>query len=309
MNGSDLYDPAPARGWLPWGALAPILGLAFIIATQLAAYPLIEPLDGIDAAGSPTSTQGLLVLTLVPFGLLWLVVLGWVRFVERRPFTSIGLIGNRKARTFTTGVGIGVGSISLVVALIALAGGIHATGAPRAWATPSTLPGIALLLIGFAVQASVEELLFRGWLLSVLARKFNVLAAVIASSLLFALVHFTRGEPWLVNVNDFVFGLFACTWALRTRNILGVMGWHTGWNWLLAVGFGLPLTGLDVGIPALLVDLEPTGPGWLTGGAEGPEGSIVTFVCFAVAAAGSVLIGRKRRRAILDQPGKSSIAS
>ena len=44
-------------------------------------------------------------------------------------------------------------------------------------------------------------------------------------------------------------------------------------NGLLEVGFGLPLTGLDGGIPSMLVELKPTGAPWLTGAPQGPEGS------------------------------------
>ena len=119
---------------------------------------------------------------------------------------------------------------------------------------------IVLLLFTFALQSSVEELLFRGWLLSVLAKKFNVPVAVVVSSALFSLLHFSPRDHWLASVGTFLFALFACAWVLRTRSVLGIMGWHAGWNWLLAIGFGLPLTGLDVGIPALLVDLQPVGP-------------------------------------------------
>jgi hypothetical protein len=66
----------------------------------------------------------------------------------------------------------------------------------------------------------------------------------------------------------------------------------------------LPLTGIDVGIPALLVDLEPSGPTWLTGGAEGPEGSVLCLAVFSVATAWLLFAPRRP-----GQVGKSSIAS
>jgi UDP-glucuronate 4-epimerase len=44
--------------------------------------------------------------------------------------------------------------------------------------------------------------------------------------------------------------------------------------------YGLPVTGLDVGIPALLVDMQPVGPFWLTGGPQGPEASVVCLGYF-----------------------------
>jgi hypothetical protein len=39
------------------------------------------------------------------------------------------------------------------------------------------------------------------------------------------------------------------------------MGWHGGWNWMLAVGFELRVTALDAHLPALLVKLIPVGRG------------------------------------------------
>lgn len=44
---------------------------------------------------------------------------------------------------------------------------------------------------------------------------------------------------------------------------------------LLAVGFELRVTALDANLPALLVKLSPVGSDYLTGGIEGPEGSIL----------------------------------
>ncbi len=182
--------------------------------------------------------------------------------------------------------------------VIWMAGGLQFTGVAPAFSQPASLVPIALLLFTFALQSSVEELLFRGWLLSVLSKKFNVPIAVVVSSALFSLLHFNPRTHWLVSVGTFLFGLFGCAWVLRTRSVLGIMGWHAGWNWLLAVGFGLPLTGIDVGLPALLVDLQPVGPDWLTGGPQGPEASVVCFGYFILGIALMWL-----------QPGKSSIAS
>ena len=75
------------------------------------------------------------------------------------------------------------------------------------------------------------------------------------------------------------------------------MGWHAGWNWLLAVGFEVPVTGLDVHLPALLVKLTPIGPDALTGGAEGPEGSFLCSLFFAGASALLLWSPRRSREA------------
>ena len=298
MRSQDLFPAEPARGWIPWGALAPFLALVFVIATAFAGDGLISKFVNMSPEGIPLDSTALLAFTLVPFGFLLLLLVAWVRFVERRPLASIGVCGERKLRAFLRGHAIGMAGLFGVVMVIWIAGGLQFTAVAPAFSQPASLVPIVLLLFTFALQSSVEELLIHGWLLSVLAKKFNVTVAVLVSSALFSLLHFSPRAHWLVSVGTFLFGLFACAWVLRTRSVLGIMGWHAGWNWLLAVGFGLPLTGIDVGLPALLVDLQPVGPEWLTGGPQGPEASVVCFALF-----------HARHRLDVASAGKSSIAS
>lgn len=286
-----LFSDEPAKGWLPWGLLAPFLTIAFALIPVLATDPPMAALGLVDQRGGPIGTTGLIAFLLPPFALTGLLVLAWVRFVERRSLATIGLTGGAPIRAFLLGLAIGAATIFTVVAAIWIAGGFTATGLAPAFLSPVALGGIAILLFAFAVQASVEELLFRGWLLSLAARKFGVAAAVALSSVTFAFLHFSPSQPWLMTVNVLLFGAFACCWALREGNIWGVMGWHAGWNWLLATGFELPVTGFDAGVPALLVTLNPIGPAWLTGGAQGPEGSVMCTLFFLGGIA--VLTGRQ----------------
>jgi membrane protease YdiL (CAAX protease family) len=261
-----------------------------VVITALAGDSLLQKLGLLDESGGPVDVRGLMAFTLVPFGLLLVVLLAWVRFVERRSTASIGLTGAHRVGSFLRGHAVGAVSILAIVAVIWLAGGFS-TAAARAWSSPTALLSIAALLPCFALQSSVEELVFRGWLLSVLSKKFNVAVGVLLSSALFALVHLGRDQRPLVTVSNLLFGVFCCCWALRSRSVVGVMGWHSGWNWLLAVGFGLPLTGIDVGIPSVLAELTPAGADRLTGGAEGPEGSVV---CVAYFLGGSAWLLRRR---------------
>jgi hypothetical protein len=171
----------------------------------------------------------------------------------------------------------------VVVVMIWMAGGYTAQGYAVAFSSPLALVNITILLLCFIIQAGVEEVIFRGWLMSVLARKFNVFIAIAGTCIVFAALHFGRQTPWHDTVLTLAFSLFACVWALKAGSIWSVMGWHAGWNWLLAVGFEVPVTGLDAKMPALLVKLVPQGPAYLTGGAQGPEGSVVCGLFFAIA--------------------------
>ncbi|MDX2273806.1 MAG: CPBP family intramembrane glutamic endopeptidase, partial [Hyphomonadaceae bacterium] len=228
--------------------------------------------------------------------------LGWVLLVERRPLSTIGLTSDAGLISFARGLGIGVTTIGAIVATIWAGGGYQARGLADAFFAPHDLVSIGILFLCFAVQAGVEEIIFRGWLMSALARKFNVTLAVILTCVVFTFLHYSRGQEPLTTAGVFLFSVFACLWALKARNIWGVMGWHIGWNWLLATGFELPITGFDAGVSALLVKLVPAGPEILTGGAQGPEASVVCLLFFACAIA--MLLWRLRNTT--GQSGKGA---
>jgi hypothetical protein len=42
MKSQDIFSAETARGWLPWGAFAPVLGLLFLIASELVGGPILE---------------------------------------------------------------------------------------------------------------------------------------------------------------------------------------------------------------------------------------------------------------------------
>lgn len=285
MNSRAIYSTDPAAGWLPWGLLAPVLTVAFVAAPLLGVSAVLEHFQLLDANGDPIGLEGLVAFLVFPFALIGVVVLAWVRFVERRSLATIGLVGGGWAARFCRGHLVGLATSFAVVAAIRAAGGYNVDGYGKAFGSLHSMLSIAVLMGCFVLQASAEELLFRGWLLSATARKFNVLIAVVLTSITFALLHYGPQQHWLVTLNTFLFSVFACCWSLKAGNIWGVMGWHAGWNWLLATGFELPVTGFDAGLPALIARLVPTGPVPLTGGTQGPEGSVICGLFFAAASA------------------------
>lgn len=279
MNSRAIYSPEPHRGWLPWGALTPILALVFFIAPT---FPIMFGLVklGVFDPKRFAGFQDIALYTLAAFTGVGLTVLAWVHFVERRPLATIGLTRPGVLGKFVRGHLTGCASIIFVIVATWAAGGYEATAYAPAWLSPSALIRIAALLFCFVLQGSVEEIVFRGWMLSAIARKFNVAWGIGLSSFIFCLLHFNPGLNWLVMLNLVLFSLFACTWALKKNSIWGIMGWHAGWNWLLATGFQLPVTGIDVKLPALLAAMNPQGSVYLTGGAQGPEGSLACMVLF-----------------------------
>lgn len=289
--GKQIFSHEPAAGWIPWGALAPFLAIILLVAPLvLADVFVITPQGWVDADGNPTSTNGLLGFLVVSFGLVGLLFAAWIKFIEKRPFSTVGL-KRPGLKLFTQGHATGIAMMGCTVIGIAIAGGYTVGAIAPALSSPGMLLYIVLLLLGFALQSSVEEFVFRGWLMSVLTRKFNILAAILINSALFAFMHFNPDNAWYDNVNTLAFGLFASVWAFRANSIWGVMGWHAGWNWFTAIGFEVPITGLETGTAALIVQLNPAGPNWLNGGPVGPEGSII---CTVILVAGTFYWWRRK---------------
>ncbi|MCU0886266.1 MAG: CPBP family intramembrane metalloprotease [Beijerinckiaceae bacterium] len=228
------------------------------------------------------------------FTAMGLAVAGWVRWVEKRSLASAGLCGEKRLKRFVAGLAIGVAMMGAIVAAIALAGGYRVADLAPAFASPAALGWIALLLAGFIVQSGVEEFVFRGWLFSAVMRRWNMTAAFILSSAAFTFVHFSPRATLPEVVMTFAFAIFACIWVRHSNAIWGVMGWHAGWNWFGGTGFDVPITGMDTGLPALVAKMVPVGPAWLTGGGEGPEGSVFTLALLTAGSLRLLWLARSR---------------
>lgn len=289
----SIFSPEPHRGWLPWTWLAPIIGVLLIAIPSIPIDTSLQTLGVVDAEGEPTSAISFCLFLLLPFTAMGLAAWAWIRLVERRALSTVGLTGPGRLHKFLSGVGIGVGMMAAATVSIWLLGGFRAEGAFPAFGSPAALFWIAMLLLCFFVQSGVEEFIFRGWLLSAATRRWNLTAGFIVSTLSFTFVHLSPDITLQDVVMTVTFGLFACAWAWRANSIWGVMGWHAGWNWIGGVGFDVPITGLEVHLPALFVRLVPEGSVVLNGGASGPEASVLTTGMLAAATLALLLWPRR----------------
>lgn len=287
-----IFSDEPAKGWIAPSIAAPFICIFLLIISMLPGDLGLAYLGFTEPMGPPRGPLGFFLM-LVSFSALGLAIFGWVRWVEKRSLASAGLCGDGGLKKFLTGLAVGIAMMGAIVTAIALAGGYRVADLAPAFASPAALGWIALLLAGFAVQASVEEFVFRGWLFSTVMRRWNMTAAFTLSSAAFTLVHFSPRTTLLMVVMTFAFAIFACAWVRRSNSIWGVMGWHVGWNWFGGTGFDVPITGLDTGLPALVVEMVPVGPAWLNGAGEGPEGSLFTLALLAMGSPSLLLLPRR----------------
>ena len=128
----------------------------------------------------------------------------------------------------------------------------------------------------FLLVAVVEEVVFRGILFRLITDKWNIAVGLTTSSLLFGLAHL--GNPgatlWAALAIALASGwLFGMAYAYH-QTIWAPIGMHWAWNYLEGGVFGCAVSGLPLdNLP--LITPRISGPDILTGGAFGPEASII----------------------------------
>ena len=316
MAGIEIYAPRKLRHRRTWTFAAILLVLVFMVVGEIGAYFPAVATGFVKPGGGDDGWPQMAYQLGAAFGLSAILVLLWAWLFERRGLAALGLNAKGPVR-FLRGYLIGLAFLGGVVGIIWAAGGyvVEGAGAFGSAAVGAALLPIGVLMLGFVIQGSTEELLFRGWLMQLIASRHGVWIAVIANSVLFALAHAGNIEPsnelYVGLANIVLFGLFISLYAVREGSLWGVCGWHAAWNWLLGLGFGLEVSGQVIEATPLVTDLTgaPGAAWWLTGASFGPEASLVTT---AVLLTGTVVLmvrGRTRDHGVEAAPDAAADAA
>jgi membrane protease YdiL (CAAX protease family) len=246
----------------------------------------------LDAMTLLGSNLGFTILLALGFGPIFILVWFWLWLFERRPLWTIGLEGKGWLFKYLRGAALGVLMIVVTVGLSIAFGFVELEGSGTAIGL--AIGGSLLVLVGWMIQGAAEEVLFRGFLFPILGSRYGFVAGVLASSILFALLHvFNANLSLLAVFNLALFGAFAAFYAMKEGGLWGVFGIHSLWNWAQGNLFGMEVSGLPAELDAIF-KLKETGPDWFTGGAFGPEGGIIVTLVLLVGI--SVLWLAKPRR-------------
>ena len=194
---------------------------------------------------------------------------------KRDLFLSIGFTKKRALEKYVKGIALGFLLVSISPIVIVLTG----YGTLELQNIDNTLIWTMIIyFLVYIIQGAGEEIIFRGWLLPVIALRTNKWFAVLISSLFFGSLHlFNPGMTIYSLLGIILFGIFAGIYVLKEGNLWIVCGIHSIWNWALlcVYDFGL-LEGKTR--EASLFQMNLTGREAISGGIYGREASIISHL-------------------------------
>jgi CAAX protease family protein len=291
VNPSALFLSAQGRLRSGWRALLFVLLLSVFgpVAQVIVAIPGF--LAGPGKAGATVALE--MPLTWVALVAACLAA-HWVMlaFVDRRGWDYVDLArGAAAARRVAGGLALGAIAIAVPCAVLLALGWLGIAGEPGTGGGARVSRELVTVLAVLVPAAFAEELMVRGYLLSALSDGMGRVAALILTSVAFALMHAKNpGMAPGALVVVALAGVFLGAVRFAMASLYAAWGAHLAWNVVLGLVLHALVSGTSMaGAGWRTLD---TGPDWATGGSWGPEGG-------AAAAAGLLvatwyLIGRFR---------------
>lgn len=273
------------------------LGLAAIgiVGAIAAGRSIIAPAIGIAFRLDPHALS--LVRRASIFIAMVLAYWTFVRYYERREPKELAL------RFWWILLAAAAGALSIGVTILAL----YATHNYQLVSVRG-FGGLSDVFPQLCIAAVIEELLFRAVLFRILEERLGTRVGLFGSAVIFCAAHVTNnGVRWITLISVTLAGLM---WALiysAWRNVWVVAAHHCCWNAVIFMT-GLPLSGEDWRLMAPFGSVSP-GPILLTGGAFGPEDSLVNLVVSVGICIALWHIAAQRSKVMTLQPTSGALPS
>lgn len=235
----------------------------------------------------------LLYYELFSFVIILFLFIFWVKVIEKNALSSLGFVKRNWLKYLVWGILLSLLQMG-VIALVYQVGGIGSFELNELSLEP------ILFILGlfpfWLLQGGTEEVATRGWLLTRIAARTNLPLAIVISSSLFGILHMgNAGVTFLSVLNIILDGVLAALLFIYTDSIWLVVAQHGTWNYVQGnlLGFQVSGTGADASIFSFTMG---DGPDWLTGGAFGAEGSIITTLVLLLSVVMVYRLGERREK-------------
>lgn len=222
------------------------------------------------------------VSTFVTYVALTLATWIMLRFVDKRPFYSVGVFfHNRWGKELLQGILMGAGMMTTIVIVF------YAGGMMTVEFRDIPIQNILLIFLNsaslFIIVGYGEELLFRGYILQIFAEGANRLIAALTIALLFAFAHSRNPNVSLFGlINVGLAGIWLSIAYYKTNTLWLPIGMHISWNFFQGFVYSLPVSG-TTSEKEQIGKAIVHGPEWLTGGTFGPEGGALATLMLIIA--------------------------
>jgi membrane protease YdiL (CAAX protease family) len=200
---------------------------------------------------------------------------------ERRPLLFYGYRGSARVVRLISGIIWGFVAISAVVLVLRQLGYLSIEG--------RTLSGMGAVQYAgewgglFLLVGLTEESTFRGYVQFTITRGIGFWWGALLFAVLFGFVHGSNGGESPVGlIGAGAVGLIFCLSLWYTGSLWWAVGFHAAWDWGQSYFYGTADSGMVA--QGHLFSEHATGRELWSGGATGPEGSVIVFPLLAVVA-------------------------
>jgi uncharacterized protein len=250
-----------------WGIFlfAGVFALLFLVSSALFDRWLGPRPSGVLPPGRGLLSEAMLFI-------LVLVATRFMSFVERKQLLSYGFQDRARAVRLVSGLVWGFIAISVLILVLWKLGYLslqRGSLAPGPAFRDAILWGLMFLLTGIT-----EESLFRGYVQFTLVRGIGFWWGALLVAAAFGLAHgYNPGESSVGLFSVGAVGLVFCLSLWYTGSLWWAVGFHAAWDWAESYFYGTADSGMIAGNH--LLREHPTGPVLWSGGATGPEGSLL----------------------------------
>lgn len=229
------------------------------------------------------------VLILASTVFMIVAALLYCKLFEKRKAYTLGFTARGCVPEYLMGIVIGIVMITLPLIACIVTGSVSLTLTENADCLM-----IGLFFLAFLIQGMAEEALFRGYLMTSLARKLKTWPAILISATFFAVFHLGNASfSFIAFINIFLFGVFAGVFMLKRGSIWAVGAIHAIWNFCQGNVFGMNVSGI-VKFDSVFTSTQSNVGAILHGGDFGLEGGLGVTILLLIALLGALLMPTKK---------------
>jgi uncharacterized protein len=259
--------------------------LSFLILWGLFQAPLLIPFMKFFNKFFPPEWSRL-IIEIIPFISLLFACLIMTKFVEKRNFSTLGFQSERIINNIS--IGLLIGLFWIIISLVGQYIFGTLTKGPQ-----NTIPASTFIIYGIAllINASSQEILFRSYIYQSIESNYNVLSAIIITSVLFLGSHIGAVKAGIIpSLNVFGAGLVFAIAYYKTKNLWMPIVIHFIWNFSVSSILYKPINeykGIEL--------FQLKGSKLLAGGEDGVQTTILTTLTIVIIIILELLINKPQK--------------